>query len=63
MTRAVSLNESCPAVAASVPRARSALIGLAIAGQANPDMLDAIRLATSEALTNVVVHAYDGASA
>jgi anti-sigma regulatory factor (Ser/Thr protein kinase) len=52
--------ESYPAVPDSVPRARQAVIELAIEAGANDEELDAIRLATSEALTNAVLHAYDG---
>ena len=48
------------AVPASVPEARHALAAFAAAAGATNDELDAIRLATSEALTNIVVHAYDG---
>jgi len=48
------------AVPASVPEARHALAAFAAAAGATNDELDVIRLATSEALTNVVVHAYDG---
>jgi serine/threonine-protein kinase RsbW len=49
-----------PAVAESVPRAREALSTLAESAGATSEQLDAIRLAISEAATNVVVHAYDG---
>jgi anti-sigma regulatory factor (Ser/Thr protein kinase) len=52
--------ESYPAVPDSVPRARQAVVELATEAGASDDELDAIRLATSEALTNAVVHAYDG---
>lgn len=52
---------SYPAVPDSVPRARSAVVGLAAEAGATSAEIDAIRLATSEALTNVVVHAYVGA--
>ena len=48
------------AVPASVPEARHALAAFAADAGAASEELDAIRLATSEALTNVVVHAYDG---
>jgi anti-sigma regulatory factor (Ser/Thr protein kinase) len=53
--------ESYPAVPDSVPRARSAVVGLAAEAGATSEQIDAIRLATSEALTNAVVHAYVGA--
>jgi anti-sigma regulatory factor (Ser/Thr protein kinase) len=47
---------------ASVPRARHALRDFAIGVQADPDLVDAICMASSEALTNAVVHAYRGGS-
>lgn len=43
-----------------MPEARHAIAALAVAAGATGDELHAIRLATSEALTNVVVHAYGG---
>jgi serine/threonine-protein kinase RsbW len=46
------------AVPASVPEARHTLAAFAAAAGATNDELDSIRLVTSEALTNVVVHAY-----
>ncbi len=49
------------AVPASVPEARHALAAFAAAAGATSDELDSIRLATSEAITNVVVHAYGDA--
>jgi len=55
------LSRSYPAVADSVPRAREEAKGFAESAGASEDQLDAIRLAVSEAATNVVVHAYDGA--
>lgn len=55
-----NLNESYPAVAASVPAARRALTGFAAGAGASAEQLEAIRLAASEALSNVVVHAYRG---
>jgi serine/threonine-protein kinase RsbW len=54
-----TLSHTYPAVADSVPRARDALSTLAQAGGATEDQLDSIRLAVSEAATNVVVHAYE----
>ncbi len=50
------------AVPGTVPTARRALAAFADAAGATADELDAIRLATSEALTNVVVHAYGDGS-
>jgi serine/threonine-protein kinase RsbW len=54
------LSESYPAVVESVPAARKAVADIAAAAGATADQLDSIRLAVSEALTNVVVHAYAG---
>jgi serine/threonine-protein kinase RsbW len=54
-----SLNRCYPAVANSVPRAREELGAFAQSAGATTEQLDAIRLAVSEAATNVVVHAYD----
>jgi serine/threonine-protein kinase RsbW len=53
-----SLTQTYPAVAASVPAARSVLGSFAAAAGMAPKQVDAVRLASSEALTNVVVHAY-----
>jgi serine/threonine-protein kinase RsbW len=47
-------------VADSVPRARDALTAFAVSAGATGEQLDAIKLAVSEAATNVVVHAYEG---
>ncbi|HET9073731.1 MAG TPA: ATP-binding protein [Solirubrobacteraceae bacterium] len=47
-----------PAEAASVRRARETVAELAQAHAAAPDRVDDIRLAVSEAATNVVMHAY-----
>ncbi|HUE25565.1 MAG TPA: ATP-binding protein [Solirubrobacteraceae bacterium] len=52
--------ESYPAVPDSVPRARSAVTTFAEDAGACEDRLHSIRLATSEAVTNAVLHAYDG---
>lgn len=59
MGRGQTLSHTYPAVADSVPRAREALSTFAQAAGASGDQLDSIRLAVSEAATNVVVHAYD----
>jgi anti-sigma regulatory factor (Ser/Thr protein kinase) len=53
------MSHTYPAVADSVPRAREALSTFAQAAGATADQLDSIRLAVSEATTNVVVHAYE----
>lgn len=54
------LSESYPAWAGSIPRAREALAAYAASAGACPEEIDAIRTAASEALTNVVLHAYEG---
>jgi len=52
--------ETFPAVADSVPRARHALAGFATRAGASGEQIDAVRLTSSEALTNAVLHAYRG---
>ena len=54
------LAESWLAEPASVPRARGAVVALAQSAGATADALDDVRLAVSEAVTNVVMHAYAG---
>lgn len=56
------LDESLPAVAASVPRARRLVAQFARRAGLSGRGLDMLRLAVSEAVTNVVVHAYRGRS-
>jgi serine/threonine-protein kinase RsbW len=58
MSRGEALNESYLAVPETVPLARRALAAVAAAAGAAGERLDEIRLAVSEALTNVVLHAY-----
>jgi serine/threonine-protein kinase RsbW len=53
-----TIDEVYPAVSESVPLARAALVELAMDAGAAQEQVDAVRLATSEALTNAVVHAY-----
>jgi stage II sporulation protein AB (anti-sigma F factor) len=53
-----SLSRSYAAVPASLVPARRAVSALAVSAGATSEQLDAIRLASSEALTNVIVHAY-----
>jgi anti-sigma regulatory factor (Ser/Thr protein kinase) len=53
-----TLVKSYPAIPAAVPAARRELTDLAVAAGASPDMLEAVRLAASEAVTNAVLHAY-----
>jgi anti-sigma regulatory factor (Ser/Thr protein kinase) len=57
-----TLQRSYPAVPDSVPAARSALTAFAADVGASSELLDDVRLAVSEALTNAVVHAYRGSS-
>ena len=52
--------ESFPAVAESIPRARHAIAGFAARAGASGEQIDAVRLSSSEALTNAVLHAYRG---
>jgi stage II sporulation protein AB (anti-sigma F factor) len=51
--------EDFPAIPGSVPAARAALVGFALAAGAKGEQLEDIRLAASEAMTNAVLHAYD----
>jgi serine/threonine-protein kinase RsbW len=53
-----SLSECFPAVASSVPTARNAVVAFAAAVGLASERLDGLRLAVSEALSNVVLHAY-----
>jgi anti-sigma regulatory factor (Ser/Thr protein kinase) len=52
------VRESWPACPEMVPAARRSITHFAAAAGASDEQLEAIRLATSEALTNVVLHAY-----
>jgi anti-sigma regulatory factor (Ser/Thr protein kinase) len=56
------LTRTYHAVAASVPAARHELTDFAKAAGASEEELQAIRIAVSEALTNVVLHAYGGSA-
>lgn len=56
----LEISELYPAVPASVPLARRALTSLARRAGASDEQVEAVRLASSEALTNVVQHAYGG---
>ena len=55
------LSRSYPAIAASVAAVRYTVTELASAAGATDEQLDGIRLAVSEAITNVVTHAYGDA--
>lgn len=52
------LTETYPAVAASVPLARAVVAARAAQAGLRTERLDAVRLAVTEAVTNVVRHAY-----
>ncbi len=51
--------EEFPARAESVPKARAAVAGFALAAGACLERQEAVTLAISEAVTNAVIHAYD----
>lgn len=53
-----TLSESYPATAESVPRARRWATNFATWAGAQPETVEAIKLAVSEAVTNAVMHAY-----
>jgi serine/threonine-protein kinase RsbW/stage II sporulation protein AB (anti-sigma F factor) len=55
-----SLNESYPAAPASVPQARRTVVAFAAGSGASTVQLEAIKLSVSEAVSNAIVHAYDG---
>jgi serine/threonine-protein kinase RsbW len=52
------LNESWPAVADSAPQVRSAVTAFAESVGIDDEQLDDVRLAVSEAMNNVIRHAY-----
>src|ERR1700720_2139465 len=54
------VTDSYPAIAASVPRVRGVLTEFAAAAGVSDGQLEGVRLVVSEAVTNVVRHAYDG---
>lgn len=62
MVSDATVNRSYPAVPNSVPEARNALVDFAVAAGIPSERVDGVRLAVSEALSNVVVHAYRGKS-
>ncbi len=55
-----AMSRGYPAIAESVPVARRALVAVAEAAGAGEEQIEAVALAASEALTNVVRHAYAG---
>jgi anti-sigma regulatory factor (Ser/Thr protein kinase) len=60
VTTATSLHQTYDAVPESVRSARDAIIGVAAAAGFAGDRLADVWLASSEALTNIVKHAYEG---
>jgi anti-sigma regulatory factor (Ser/Thr protein kinase) len=54
-----SLIESHPAIPDVIPKLRHAVTDYALAVGIEGEQLDGVRLAVSEALSNVVLHAYD----
>src|SRR5947209_9241595 len=54
------LSQTYPAVPESVPVIRRGLVAFAREAAVDEEQIDALRLAISEAATNVVRHAYDG---
>jgi anti-sigma regulatory factor (Ser/Thr protein kinase) len=60
MTSVDELHESWAAEPPAVGRARAAVAAFAREAGASPELLDDVRLAVSEAATNVVLHAYVG---
>jgi serine/threonine-protein kinase RsbW len=54
------LSQSYAALAESVPHARNDVVAFAVRRGASQAQIEAIRLAVSEAVSNVVLHAYDG---
>jgi anti-sigma regulatory factor (Ser/Thr protein kinase) len=55
-----SVSDSFPASAESIPRARAVLSAFAAQAGATEEQQEQVRLVVSEAVTNVVQHAYDG---
>ncbi len=55
-----ALTHAYPAVPDSIPAARHALVAFAQDAGVDTEQVDALRLAASEAVTNVVRHAYGG---
>lgn len=60
MSRADALRLRLPAVAESVGAARASAVRHAVQAGFSHDVLDRVRLAVSEAVTNAVLHAYPG---
>jgi serine/threonine-protein kinase RsbW len=62
MSTQTTLNKAYAAIPSSVPAARKELADFALAAGLSRERLDGVRLAVSEALSNVVLHAYRGGS-
>jgi serine/threonine-protein kinase RsbW len=62
MSTQTTLNKTYAAIPSSVPAARTELGDFALAAGISRERLDGVRLAVSEALSNVVLHAYRGGS-
>jgi len=60
LVRSDTLAQSYPAIPDSVPVARRELSAFAAQLGASEEQIEAVRLAASEAITNVVMHAYRG---
>lgn len=54
------LQETYPAIDSAVPEARRSVARFAAAAGLEGERLDAVRLAVSEAVSNAVIHAYEG---
>lgn len=61
-SQTTTINKAYAAVPSSVRAARNELADFALAAGISPERLDGVRLAVSEALSNVVLHAYRGES-
>lgn len=56
--RVAQLQRSFPAIAASIPLARAAAVEFAASVTTSAELLEAVALTASEAVTNAVLHAY-----
>jgi anti-sigma regulatory factor (Ser/Thr protein kinase) len=57
--KSLSLNETYPPVAASIPRARNAVVEFARGAGCSEPQIDSLRLAVTEAVTNAVLHGFE----
>jgi anti-sigma regulatory factor (Ser/Thr protein kinase) len=60
MSTETTINKAYAAIPSSVAAARNELADFAVAAGISRERLDGVRLAVSEALSNVVLHAYRG---